>query len=127
MNRQIESFIERFNESWTQGNFEEIKMLLDENVVFVTPDLKTEIIGKSGCIRTIEDYANNANTDVFKVTDKRIHTWDSTAMVSIDYYIEYETNNARYKEIGSEFWTLIEHRNSWKLVWRAMVRNERVK
>lgn len=44
----------------------------------------------------------------------------------LDYYVEYEMNNKYYKENGKEYWTLINENKIWKLVWRAMVKNEKI-
>ena len=127
MNQRIEKFIRNFNDSWTKGEIENIIPLLNEDVIFIAPDLKSEIKGKDNCIQTIKDYASNGETKLFEVTEKRIHIWAETAMVSIDYYVEYEMNEQFYKENGKEFWTLIHNKGYWQLVWRAMVMNEKIK
>lgn len=46
MSTQIEHLIDAFNNGWTQGKFDDIKPLLHDNVIFVAPDLKTQINGK---------------------------------------------------------------------------------
>ncbi len=124
MNQEIETLIKRFNDSWTKGKFDSLTYLLDKEIIFVAPDLKTEINGKDNCIQTIRDYSNNAETKLFDVTNRKINIWNETAMVALDYYIEYEMNNQYYKEKGKEFWTLSKQEGEWKLVWRAMVKNE---
>ncbi|WP_142784692.1 nuclear transport factor 2 family protein [Changchengzhania lutea] len=126
MEEQIELFVDSFNTAWTQGNVKDINLLVDEDVIFVAPDLKTEIIGRKACIQTIRDYTKNAITKVFEIKDKQIHVWDRTATVSIDYYMEYQMNNKLYKENAKEFWTLIQKNNTWLLVWRAMVMNDKL-
>ena len=126
MSKEIEAFIEHFNNSWTKGEFESITPLLDDETIFVAPDLKTEIRGRDSCIQTIKDYSYNAETKIFNVTNKKIHIWDKTAMVALDYYVEYEMNNHYYKEKGKELWTLNKQKGRWKLVWIALVKNEKI-
>ncbi len=125
MDNQIEYLIDSFNIGWTQGNLQDIATIMDENVVFVAPDLQTEIIGKTACLKTIEDYVNSATTLEFKVTDKQVYSWNGTAMIRMEYFIEYQMNNEHYKEFGKEFWTLNKLNDTWKLVWRVMVNNEK--
>lgn len=126
MSDQIVHFIEKFNEAWTKGNIKELDSLLHDKVIFIAPDLKTEISGKEACLQTIKDYVDNANTKTFKLLDKKIHSWNQTAMISIEYHIEYDMGNRDHKEQGTEFWTLNKQQNNWKLIWRAMVKNEKV-
>src|SRR5680860_242409 len=126
MSTQIEHLIAAFNNGWTQGKFDDIKPLLHDNVIFVAPDLKTQINGKDPCIQTIKDYSRNAKTKVFEIRSKEIHIWNQTTVVTIDFYIEYEMNKEVYIEKGKEFWTLNMQNDHWKLVWRAMVKNERI-
>ncbi len=127
MNKKILAFIEDFNSAWIKGDINKLTSLLDENIVFVTPDLKTEIRGRDNCIQTIREYLKQAETRSFEVLDRKIHIWKNTAVVSIDYYVEYVLNDTLYKENGKEFWTLQDKDNSWKMVWRAVVMNEEVK
>lgn len=121
---EIEEFIGLFNEAWTQGHLEKLQKLLNENVIFVSPDLKSEIQGQKACIETIENYVNNAKTILFKVVDIKIHSWNNVAMISLDYYIEYEMSRKNFKETGKEFWTLMKEETRWTLAWRAMVSNQ---
>lgn len=127
MSQEIKKFIEHFNNSWTMGNAEDIVPLLDDKIIFLAPDLETEIKGKDNCVKTIKDYSKNAVTNFFEVTENKIHTWNNTAMVTLKYYVEYEMNNKHYKEKGTEFWTLNKLNESWRLVWRALINNEEIK
>lgn len=127
MHQEIETFIKQFNDSWTKGTFDRLTHLLDNETIFVASDLESEITGKDRCIQTIRDYAHHAETKRFDVTHKKINIWNETAMVVLDYYVEYEMNNQLYKEKGKEFWTLNKQEGKWKLVWRAMVKNEKMK
>lgn len=126
MRNQIEDFIDCFNSGWTQGKIEDLIPCLHEEVVFIAPDLETEITGKVACLQSIKDYVNNAKTEVFEVTNTEIHTWHQTAVISITYYIEYVMSNKTYKENGKEFWTLSRQNDSWQMVWRAMVENKNI-
>jgi hypothetical protein len=124
MNKPILRLIDEFNHGWTSGKPETLAPLLHDEVVFVAPDLKTRIRGKLACIDTIREYGKNAETLLFQVKDKDIQVWGSGAVVSLDYYIEYQMNQEHYKEKGKEFWTLTRENKTWQLVWRAMVSNE---
>ncbi len=53
INAHIEQVIHAFNKGWTHGNIELLETLLHDEVIFVAPDLTTEIEGKEACIQTI--------------------------------------------------------------------------
>jgi ketosteroid isomerase-like protein len=127
MKEKIEKNIANFNKAWTQGKIEDILPLLHKDAIFLAPDLKTEISGRDACLQTIKDYVNNAKTNAFNVANNTIHFWQHTAVVSIEYFIEYEMNNKIYKESGKEFWTMINESGEWQIVWRSMLGNESVK
>ena len=124
MNEKILSFIANFNHSWTKGKLDLIPEFLHEKVVFISPDLSTEIVGIEACIKTFEDYLNTAKTNKFRTTDIGINIWNSTAMVVLEYYVEYEIEEQVYKENCTECWTLVNQSEKWKLAWRALVKNE---
>lgn len=124
MKEDIENFIIDFNQAWTQGKSEDILPLLHQDAIFLAPDLKTEISGKDACLQTIKDYVNNAKTKSFNVTNTKIHIWENTAIVSIDYHVKYEMKNKIHQEASKELWTMSNASGKWQLVWRAMVGND---
>lgn len=124
MKKDIEQLILTFNEGWTKGHLKVVAALLHEEVIFVAPDLKTQISGKDACLKTIEEYNQNAQTKHFEVVRQHIHLWDDTAVVDLEYDVEYVLNETTYREKGKEFWTLNRGPDTWKIVWRAMVNNE---
>ena len=127
MNESIEHLIEAFNTGWTRGDFNAVESVLHENVIFIAPDLATEIVGKEACLETIKAYTSNANTLSFEVEKQKINVWHQTANISMNYNIEYFMNGKKYREKGKEFWTLSKENNAWKIVWRATVNNENLK
>ncbi len=44
------------------AELEKVADLMDDNVVFVAPDLKSEIKGREKCLQTLKDYLNVAQT-----------------------------------------------------------------
>ena len=122
----IEEFIIAFNDSWTNGALDQLNTLLHKECIFVTPEWKDELKGREKCLQSIKEYIDNANTRSFEVTETRIHKWEATAVVHLEYLVEYEMNSQTYKEKGREIWTLILQNDTWLMVWRAMVKNEEV-
>ncbi len=55
-----------------------------------------------------------------------MHTWKDTAAITLECYVEYILNDQEYHELGTEVWLLIKIQDSWKMAWRAVVKNEAV-
>lgn len=62
MDQKVNTFINEFNNGWTMAELEKVADLMDDNVVFVAPDLKSEIKGREKCLQTLKDYLNVAQT-----------------------------------------------------------------
>ena len=124
MSYQLETFIEAFNRAWTDGKVQDMEPLLDEGVVFLSPDMETKVIGRTACLETIRAYAKNATTKSFEVKHNDIHTWNETAVITIDYVIAYEMGHIVYNELGKELWTLKKQAGKWVLIWRALIKSE---
>lgn len=126
MKKEIEEVIKHFNRGWTKGEFNMLENIMYEDVIFVAPDLKTQILGMENCINTIKEYNVAASTSLFDATNTDIKMWDDMAVVTLSYYIEYTMNNKNYKENGTEFWMLKKFDQRWKIIWRAIVGNEKI-
>lgn len=100
-----------------------LEPLLDHDVVFVSPDVKNEIEGKTDCIQTFKDYLDQAGTNTFQKINRKIHTWEISVMVALEYGVEYQMSNIVYKEKGKEFWLLGEREGRLRMLWRALVEN----
>ena len=64
-----------------------------------------------------------AVTTDFKVVNKRIHGWAETIMIALEYHVEYQIKQNKFKEKGKEFWLLKEREGILQMIWRALVDN----
>lgn len=123
MQPEIKKLVETFNKGWTQGKLDETASCLHNDVIFLSPDGKNEVKGKDNCLQTIKQYSEIADTKKFEVTSVSINQWNDTAMVRLEYYIEYKIKEKLFKETGSEAWTLVSENDNWKIVWRVLLSN----
>lgn len=122
--KEIQTFLDEFNSAWEKGDTKKIESYLDDEVIFLSPDKKTELKGKSECLETISEYMNNAETKIYTPRGLSINIWNqTTAVINMDYYIEYSYKGQYNKETGRELWTLIKRNDEWKLVYRALMEN----
>ena len=115
--KNIETFITEFNDNWLHGKLDELSDLLDHDVVFIAPDLTTEIKGREQCLQSFIDYLDTARTKKFQVRNKQINSWRDSASVLLEYYVEYELNETEYHELGKKiqdkFKEVIENPEIW--------------
>ncbi len=121
MNKELEQFVFDFNNAWFNADLKKAESMLHENVVFVAPDLKTSINGKEACLQSLKDYITNSTTHHFEIENLKINTWVDTAVILLEYYVEYEFGNKNYQEIGTENWVLKREEKRYYLVWRAIL------
>jgi len=124
--KTIEKLIDNFNASWTTGDYVTFEKCLHDDVIFMSPDFKQSIIGKKACTESIQQYNKIAETKHFEVTNSQIFQWGSTANVIMDYYIEYRLNDTDHKENGKESWTIKLDSLQWKVLWRALLENNKI-
>lgn len=121
MNQVLSQFVDDFNDAWLQGDYQSLESLLHDDVIFLAPDLKTKVLGRTKCIQSLKDYVNNSSTNVFELRKKDIKVWADTAVILIEYLVEYDFDLDHYKEIGTENWVLKHHHSKWELIWRAII------
>lgn len=121
---KIETFIREFNQHWIDGKLDLLADLVDDDVVFLAPDLTTEIKGKVLFLQGFKDYLDSAKTKVFEVRSQQVHAWRASACVVLEYYVEYEMNETEHQEVGKEIWFLNQVDGAWKMVWRSLVGNQ---
>ena len=124
MKKEIEDFLDDFNSAWSNGDENALRVLMDPDIIFLSPDKKTELRGREECLDTISEYMKNAETKMYTPRGLSVNLWNNnTAVVNMDYYIEYIYKGLHNKETGRELWTLIKKNDEWKLVYRALMEN----
>ena len=118
---EIEQVVNKFNDAWQAGNSDEILDLLHENVVFFTPDLKTELIGRDKCIDSLKSFMSHAVTHQFEVKLQNVFTSGDKATVFLKYWVDYTYDDKNYQEDGREWWLLAKVDGFWKIISRALV------
>ena len=122
--QQILNFIHVFNDHWIHARVDEISPLLHSHVVFTGPDFKTQIKGKSACLKTLREYVSIGYTHQFETLNILIDTWKNLSICIIEYHIDYEIKGKRYKEKGTEQWTIMEKDEKHVLVSRTILKTE---
>lgn len=91
-----------------------------ENIVFNSPDLKKQSIGKDVCLQSYIDFVSNSKVLFCDETNPLVQVFDNTAIVTYDFEMKYEQKNKVYHETGTDIMIFNKQQNSWKAVWRSL-------
>lgn len=112
--------MQQINKSWLEGQRAQLTDYFHENVVFNSPDLKRQSIGKDICVQSYLDLMNNSKVLFYTDTNPIVHVFDNTAIVIYDFEMKYEQKNKVYHETGTDIMIFGKQQNSWKAVWRSL-------
>lgn len=124
--QQIEAFVTAFNEASLYSDIEVIKESLEEEVVFVYGNFTGEIVGKSACLKSIEEYWEMGKTLAFEMQELKYWQWNDVVQLTFNYEVSYEIEETVHQEKGTEVWTVKQVGGGWKLLWRGLIYNEAI-
>lgn len=118
--QELWNIMQQINKSWLEGQRAQLTDYFHENVVFNSPDLKRQSIGKDICVQSYLDLMNNSKVLFYTDTNPIVHVFDNTAIVIYDFEMKYEQKNKVYHETGTDIMIFGKQQNSWKAVWRSL-------
>lgn len=126
MKENITQLISDFNKASLSGDIEVVKNCLHPDVVFVGSDFKTLLRGIDDCIQSIIEYNEIAKTISFDLQELIFTQDHRDKIIIMKYFVEYELESKIYKEKTTETIVLTNEDNSWKILWRAIVKSENI-
>ncbi len=117
---EIEEIINSLNELWPNEEYDKVKELLDEEVVFVNPDYSMEVSGRDECADTFRQFMETATLTQVEVTEPHVHIWGNTALGHYEFTIQYELDGNHHQEEGIDILVLSKRDDGWKIVWRGL-------
>lgn len=117
---QIEHLISTLNDAWPNEDYDKVRELLDEDVVFVNPDYSMEVTGRNECADTFRQFMETATLNQVEVTEPHVHVWGSTAIGHYEFSIQYELDGKEHEEEGIDILVFTKREDGWKIVWRGL-------
>lgn len=118
---QIWQAIEAANAAWLGGRPLEVAPLFHDEAVMATPDGRPFRLGIAAVVQSYEDYCRQATTHGFDVTDRAIHVFGGTAVVSYRFRVRYEHGGEEHDETGGELMVFARQEEGWRAVWRMQL------
>lgn len=119
--REIESFVERLNDSWLNDKLENMDMFFHKQVVMLQPGTNKKVIGREAMIDSYREFVESSEVTDFRTKDLAIDVFEDTAVVFFTFRIKYRVETTNYDEDGSEILILHRHNDRWLIVWRTQL------
>ena len=116
----IKELINALNEAWPNEDYDEVREMLDEEVVFVNPDYSMEVTGRDHCADTFRQFMETASLNQVEVSEPNVHVWDNTAIGHYEFSIQYELDGEVHEEQGTDILVFVKRDEGWKIVWRGL-------
>jgi len=116
----IKQLIEQLNEAWSEKKYDQLDNLLDDSVIFLSPDLKNSIQGKSSAIKSYQDFMEKAIVSFYKTDQPSINLLKDTAIAVCPFEIKYQISDQMNHETGTEILIFQKKDNHWVLGWRTI-------
>ena len=112
--------VRRINASWLEGHYERLDELLHDRVVVAGPDGTRYGEGKEAVVESYRDFGRRATISEFRESDGKVNVYDTVAVVSYRFDIEYAIDGQSSREAGREVMVLEKHDGRWLAVWRMV-------
>lgn len=117
---QIGRLIDQLNDAWLGKKFEMLENLLDDSVIFLSPDLKESIQGKIPAVRSYRDFMEKAGILSFTTEPPAIQILKETVIAVSPFTIKYQIGGQTNHEKGTEILIFQNKDNQWLLCWRTI-------
>jgi uncharacterized protein (TIGR02246 family) len=118
---EIRELIERMNDAWVKGEFEQLSSFFREDIAMVHPDFVQRTEGREACIASYRDFCTQAKVNDFKLGETSIDVFDDTAVATYSYEISYEMGGEQFTDTGRDLFVFIRDNDRWQAVWRTMI------
>src|SRR5436305_4778139 len=117
----IRTLVERLNQAWLAGRYDELEPLFHPTAVLVGPGFTGRVEGRAACVQSYRDFGAAAKVEAFEIGDLMIEAWGAAAVVSCPFAITYQLNDVRYEERGRDLLVLVNEDGAWRIAWRTLI------
>jgi hypothetical protein len=94
--------------------------LFHRDAVIAAPGFTDRIVGRDACVESYRQFTDAATIHAFTDSNHSIDIWDTTAVATYHFEIDYEINGARNIDRGRDLLVLTLESPGWQIVWRTL-------
>jgi ketosteroid isomerase-like protein len=112
--------VRRINAAWLEGHPERLTELLHDRVVIVGPDGMRYGEGKEAVVESYRSFSQQATISDYRESDGKIDVYNTVAVVSYRFDIDYTIEGKSSRENGRDLFVLEKQDGRWLAVWRMV-------
>jgi Domain of unknown function (DUF4440) len=121
---RVREVIERLNDAWSKHPPDQIAAAMDglwHREAVILAGAQEMARGSDACIKSYQDFVEQATLDDTTLGEPSIEVWDDTAVSTSSWHMTYDLDGQRHTESGHETFVLVRTDRGWEIVWRSIV------
>jgi uncharacterized protein (TIGR02246 family) len=114
----VRAVIAKIDAAWRLKEFDGLDECFDENAVIVGPGYAEFARGREKCANSYREFATNAAVLSYSESSHTLRTWESTAVYTFAWEMEYRRKEGPKREAGTDQLVFEVTDGRWRLVWR---------
>jgi ketosteroid isomerase-like protein len=116
----VRALITRINAAWRQKRFDGLDECFHPDALIVGPGYRVMARGRSACVDSYRDFANDTGVLEYSETDQAVRVWGTTAVYTYSRAMTYQRGDSRSCEAGTDQFVCVFLNDHWAVVWRAI-------
>jgi uncharacterized protein (TIGR02246 family) len=118
--QEVWDVVRRINAAWREGHPERLTDLFHDRMVIIGPDGRRFVEGKEPCVASYRGFCEYASVAHYRESDPQVDVYNTTAVVSYPFEIEYTIEGKVNRETGRDVFVLEKQHGRWLAVWRQV-------
>lgn len=120
-NGEIAELVRAINACWVEGRYDDLREYFHEEMVLALPGFEQRIRGAERIIDSYRDFGQQATIHGFTPREPQVDLFESAAMTTTAFVIDYELEGRRYRESGTDLLLFAESAGKWRVRWRTLI------
>lgn len=114
--------VRAINAAWRTGDVLGLRDRFHEDAVMVPPGFEGRSEGREACVRSYQEFTDNATVRRLDELDPQVDVVGDTAVVTYRFEISYEMGGETQHDAGRDVFVLVRSAaGAWQAVWRTVV------
>ncbi len=114
----VREVIAKIDAAWRLKQFDGLDECFHEKAVIVGPGYAEFAVGREKCVESYREFATNAAVLSYSESSHTLRTWDSTAVYTFAWEMQYQRQGGPKREAGTDQLVFEFVESRWQLVWR---------
>jgi hypothetical protein len=118
--KDVWRIVRQINAAWVEGKPERLVEHFHDRMAIVGTSGNRYGVGNLACVESYRNFIATAQIARFKEIDPSVDVYETVAIVSYRFEIEYAMGGKTYQETGRDTFVLERINDKWLAVWRQL-------